>query len=380
MGIDRVPAGVWRLADPRLAGQIGWLLPLALMAPFFGVPWRGLRVPLSAQQLGIVLWSGWALTYAVVYSAAAGIFHAYYLATMAPALAALAGIGIAALWRRYTERGYAGLLLPAAIALTAQWQTHIQSGAPGWERLSLLALSATRVAILVLLVLSLPLGAWMTGRKFGAAALAVAVAALLVTPTAWALSSVLVRGTVMPSADLSRLAPDDADAAARGRFGAQRPVDTRKLVQFLTANRHGERFLFASSTTRVAAPVIIETGHAAMAVGGFMGIDPILTPERLAALAAAGEVRFVLLGDPWGLRRRFGLEAGGRPIDEWVRANATPVDPALWRSSDPPPAADAATPRAADVGAPPRAGGRGRAAMQLYDLRPELGLAGAPER
>src|SRR5262249_49867232 len=59
------PAGPLRLADGRLAGQVGWLLPLALI----GLPLAALsqpsRRPLAPAHLSLVLWTGWALTYAL---------------------------------------------------------------------------------------------------------------------------------------------------------------------------------------------------------------------------------------------------------------------------------------------------------------------------
>ena len=77
----------------------------------------------------------------------------------------------------------------------------------------------------------------------------------------------------------------------------------------------------------------IRTGEPVMARGGFHGLDPILTPEGLARMVEAGEVRFVMLGDLTLVSRRMGAEIAGRPIAEWVRANGKPVDPALWRGS-----------------------------------------------
>ena len=103
-----------------------------------------------------------------------------------------------------------------------------------------------------------------------------------------------------------------------------------------------------------------------MAMGGFMGGDPILTPERLAALVAAGEVRFVMVGDAARMRRRFGLEPGGQAVADWVRASGQRVDPELWRQPGEPPADDAAATR--------RGAGRGAARAELYDLKPQMGL------
>jgi 4-amino-4-deoxy-L-arabinose transferase-like glycosyltransferase len=84
-----------RLVTPPLAAQIGWLFPLALIGGL-AAWWRYHRSP-GHERLQLALWAGWVLTYGVVFSAAAGPFHAYYLAVMAPALCALAGIGAGSL-------------------------------------------------------------------------------------------------------------------------------------------------------------------------------------------------------------------------------------------------------------------------------------------
>lgn len=116
------------------------------------------------------------------------------------------------------------------------------------------------------------------------------------------------------------------------------------MIAFLNANRLTERYLLATSTAMLAAPLIIHTGEPVMARGGFHGLDPILTPEKLARMVEANELRFVMLGDLSLVSCQMG--AAGRPIAECVRANGKPVDLNLWRSS-------------------------GRTSMTLYDLRPD---------
>lgn len=88
---DAVPVGPLRLANPMLAGQFAWALPFAVLGALLA--WRRRR----AQ---VALWAEWVLAYGIVYSAAGGIFHIYYLVTLAPPLAALAAIGGVELWRR----------------------------------------------------------------------------------------------------------------------------------------------------------------------------------------------------------------------------------------------------------------------------------------
>ncbi|HXJ78446.1 MAG TPA: hypothetical protein VMS64_07155 [Candidatus Methylomirabilis sp.] len=166
-------------------------------------------------------------------------------------------------------------------------------------------------------------------RRLAMGATALAVVALLILPLAWALSSVLVPGiAVLPSADLSRLGSASA-VMVRARVRAQDEMLTRQLAAFLLRQRQGERFLVATSSVRLAAPIIIETGEPVMARGGYHGLDPILTPEDLARLVDTKQVRFAMLGDLSASSRRLGGEAAGQPIADWVRARGRPVDPAL---------------------------------------------------
>ena len=406
---DRVPVGPLRLADRHLAGQVGWLFPLAVMGSGVAAKRARWRWPLARAHLALILWVGWTLTYGIVYSYAGGIFRSYYLATMAPSLAALAGIGVVGLWDWYLRRGWRAGLLPLGLLLTAAWEAYIESSALGWKldqsRGSLMAvfvaaeeqsgdwrtwlyltlLGGTLVAAAGLLV-ARPCGPMgRRARGLAAGALGVGLAALLVTPGAWALSSVLARGNAMLlTADVSRLARGDDDAGVRfqDRWGAF--TNTRKLVGFLMANRQGERYLLATSSAQLAAPIIIETGEAVMAMGGFLGTDPILSPKKLARMVEDRQVRFVMVGDFSTIGRGPGIEAAGRPIADWVRANGKLVDPALWRSIVPEAAAtdpnQASVP--ADPNAPRRPFGRGFGGRlnnsQLYDLRPEAGVFPAP--
>jgi hypothetical protein len=94
-----------------------------------------------------------------------------------------------------------------------------------------------------------------------------------------------------------------------------------------------------------------------MAMGGFHGLDPILTPDKLARMVEAKEIRFVMVGDAPFISRRLGAEVAARPITDWVQEKGQLVALTLWRSS--------------------ALGGR-RSAMRLYDLRPGPLTAASP--
>ena len=360
----RAPTGPLRLADGQLAAQVGWLVPLALAGLALGPGRDGIRGSLSRTRVAVILWLGWLLTYAIVYSYAGGFFHFYYMATMAPPLAALAGIGLTALCESFLAGGWRAALLPVSLLLTPAGQLYIGASALGWtlggyHPLHFFLMGGTLLSAGVLFVMLVrqpraarPLGP--SARALAASAVAVGLVAMLLVPAAWALSSVLVAGPgTIPAADLARLVPVAGDAPARSR--TVEPYDTSGLVAFLEANHRGERYLLATTTTRLAAPIIIGSGHSVMAMGGFHGLDPILTPEKLAAMVEARQVRFVMVGDAPFISRWLGAEVAARPIAEWVQEKGQLVDPALWRSS--------------------ALGGR-RSGMRLYDLKP----AAAPAR
>jgi 4-amino-4-deoxy-L-arabinose transferase-like glycosyltransferase len=362
------PVGPLRMADGRLAAQVGWLLPLAVIgvaAGLMGIPFRR---PLAPSQALLILWIGWACTYALVYSYAGGIFHFYYLATLAPPLAALAAIGLVSLWKSYLEKGWPALILPVTLLVTAAWQAYIQWNALDlkpeiwggeWLWLHWTLICGTCLASLILLLNLLP-GVWSRfTRTLAVSALGLGLLALLVNPLAWALSSVLVRGTpVLPSADLYRLSLENVSPEIRARIKAGQQAMTKKLIDFLQSKRNGESYLMVTSTTRLAASIIIETGQPVMARGGFHGLDQIVTPEDLARLAEKRQIRFVMLGDLSPIDRMLGGERAGEPIAQWVRQHGQAVEPDLWRYDK------SVVGRLA----------RRMEGMSLYDLRPEAGI------
>lgn len=335
---DNVPVGPLRLADRHLAAQVLWLLPLGLIG--FIAAWRQ-RLPRS----DLLLWSLWLLSYGIVFSAAGGIFHAYYLAVLAPPLAALAGIGAVALWQQKR-------LLLIALILCVAWQAWIGSG-------SLDTASVDDPALwLILLPVFCVAPALLWPRR---AMLAVAMLMLLLNPLAWSWSNAAARGyTMLPSADLDRITRrESADTARRWRriaASSVSPAVDPKLVAFLRANHHDERFALATVNVRLAAPLIVQSGLPVMAFGGFSGNDPILTLSELDQKVQDGELRFVLLSR--------GLPTGGAPLQlsdddprrqfaVWVRDHGRLVSPLLWRMGQ------------------YNAQGGGQERAVLFDLRPD---------
>lgn len=132
--------GLLRLLNQQLAGQISWLLPLAGMG-FLVAAWQvRLRFPLTRRHQNLLLWAVWLLPMLLFFSLA-NLFHRYYLEMLAPAIAALVGAGVVALWEEYGRAcgstrltvKWRGWLLPLALVGSAAFEALILSEFPDWS-------------------------------------------------------------------------------------------------------------------------------------------------------------------------------------------------------------------------------------------------------
>jgi 4-amino-4-deoxy-L-arabinose transferase-like glycosyltransferase len=277
------------------------------------------------------MWTGWLVMYWIVLSLAGGLIHTYYVAVLGPPLAVFSGIAVAGLWSRWKAGNPGRIYLPLIIVATAVWQIYLgmaQSGGIGSDWLSLTWLTSIGIATICAIVLyALP----QQGSRFPKLFAVVAIGALLVAPILTTASVILRRPNIAaPVADMiALLAPPDTERQAlrTSRLDAAR----QKLTGYLIAHREAAKFLVAVPNANVAAPLIISTGLPVMAIGGYLGDDPILTPSDIERLAADRQLRFVMLG---GFTLAPAKQAAALdPIARWVRANGRPVDPKLWRLS-----------------------------------------------
>jgi 4-amino-4-deoxy-L-arabinose transferase-like glycosyltransferase len=331
---DNQPTGFLRLAERRLAAQAGWLMPLAAVGLLAFFLRRRTWWPPDAQTLSILLFAGWAGAYGLICSFDGGAFHAYYLATLAPPVAALAAIGITLLWNRERDGKRREPWLALALIFTAAWQAYVQYGY--LPPITLSALSDWRVVLFTLFAGgALVSVAWLLfakSERSRALAVSAGIAALLITPTLWAMTNVLARGNIMiPSASLALLEGREDRRGEWWAAGYGVGTDDEKLFSFLQKNYAGERYALATINARLAAPIVIHTGLPVMAIGGFSGSDATITQDELVALVREGKLRYFLLSLAIGegaprLDRRSGSF-------DWVTKNGRQVDASLWRSA-----------------------------------------------
>lgn len=350
-GVSRVfstgksDAGALRLFNHSIAGQVGWLLPLALGALVLGV-WvtrHGTRV----ERAGYVLFGGWLLVGGAIFSESRGIFHSYYTVAIAPPVAALSGAGVVAMWRWGQRSRWWSWVLPAALVGSTLWAHAVLLRTPRYEpNVGHFVLVAGLVAAAIMAVAALGVARRLTASV----ATLAAGAALLAGPVAYSLTTVgnvnvgssVVAGphptTVLHNPVLVALSqpyrPPTRGVPAGLRRGldqyAGTPVSNLgaaadvALVDYLEANQRSATFLVAINGSPGAAPLIVTTGRAVIAIGGYHGTDPAPTLAQFRALVAHGSVRYALLGRPSPRR-----DAQGQ-VDRWIVANGALVPPAAY--------------------------------------------------
>jgi 4-amino-4-deoxy-L-arabinose transferase-like glycosyltransferase len=366
-------AGPLRLFQVSLGSQVSWLLPFALLG-MLALAWqRRPRFQIDQQQKSLLLWGMWLLTMGIFFSVA-GFFHQYYMTEMAPAIAALFGIGLVTMWKDYRQKGWKGWLLPIALVATAAEQVYLLNAYPTWSQWMIPAIVIpTIIAVAALVVARLAPGmrivatireAWgprfntlaTSGARFLVPTLCIGLLALLIAPTVWSITPILLS----KQADTLIAGPPQAGGFG-GNFGGggsnNQTVNTNSLlISYLEANQGHAKFLVAvPSSQGIADQLIIATNKPVMSLGGFSGNDPILTTSQLASLVANGTVRFFLLSGtragrqipqqilnqlPEQVRNR--LQSGGGSggfgagqqgaLSTWVTQHCNAVPANLWQS------------------------------------------------
>ncbi len=99
-GFSSGSTGLARLFGTDMGSQISWLLPAALIA-LGALLWLTNGRPRTDRlRASVIVWGGWLLVTGLVLSFASGIIHPYYTVALAPAIGALLGIGMVALWKQ----------------------------------------------------------------------------------------------------------------------------------------------------------------------------------------------------------------------------------------------------------------------------------------
>ena len=346
--------GILRLFNDQLGGQIAWFLPLSVVGLVAGLASRFRAPRTDLARAAFLMWGGWLAVHAIVFSLMSGVIHSYYVVAMAPAVGALVGGGVVAMWRARERHPWVGVVLGLALVASAGVALMLLDRTPSFvPGLGLAVLAVT--AVTVPLVALRPM---VTRGRVQVAAAAVAIAMLLAGPAAYAVDTMRTAYSGGdPSAGPQASGVDGIDGGRGGFAGGvaggpqanmggmpgQPPavapggtpmignlgggpggqggsLDTATL-DYLVANQGSARWIVAVSDATTAGQVELSTGRAVMAMGGFTGSDNALTLERLRALVSSGDLRFVSVGSG----SRGGGRTGSSDVSSWVSSSCIVV-------------------------------------------------------
>ncbi|GAA2371211.1 glycosyltransferase family 39 protein [Dactylosporangium salmoneum] len=321
------PPGWGRMFDAATGGQIAWLLPAALLLCLAGFALAGRSAAAPAQagrwRAAYALWGGWLVTTALILSLMHGIFHPYYTLALAPAVAALVGMGAHTLWRLRSDRAGANLLA-AVVAGTAVWSCLLLDRSAAFH-------PWLRAVVAVTGLLAAAALAWSArparrdrrpAALLAPLAAATALAAVLAGPVAYSLQTVAAprsgplvsAGPAMPGARAGR-----AGGMDMARLFVNRAPDPR-VRALLAQNAGAYTWVVATVGSRGAASYQLATGWPAMAVGGFSGTDPTPTLAQFQRDVAAKRIHY-FIGDPFARAFAGTRVSDSTRITDWVQHN-----------------------------------------------------------
>ncbi|MGN6404130.1 glycosyltransferase family 39 protein, partial [Sinomonas sp.] len=312
-------AGLLRMFGSSFGTEIAWLLPAALILLVAGLWFTRRAVRTDRVRASLIVWGGWTLVTAAVFSFMTGTVHPYYAIALAPGIAGVVGIGAAELWR---GRGYwpSRIVLAVTVLLTSVWTAVLLGRDASW-------LPWLRVVIVVLGVLT-AVGLLVRFDRLRLGAVAVAIAALLaggLGSTAFTVATASVGHTgSIPTSGPSAEGGFGSGFGNRAGFGGFGPGGETGTSSDLVAllQQTTTKWSAATNGSNSAAALELASNTNVIAMGGFSGSDPYPSLDEFKALVANGQVSYYIAGGGMG-GGGFGGRGGSdtSAITQWVESN-----------------------------------------------------------
>jgi 4-amino-4-deoxy-L-arabinose transferase-like glycosyltransferase len=327
-------AGITRMFGTSFGGEVSWLLPAALILLGAGLWFTRREARTSRTRASLLLWGGWLLVTAGILSFMGGTVHPYYAVALAPAIAALVGIGSVELWR---GRAYwpARLVLAATVLASSAWSAVLLSRQVTW-------LPWLRVVVVILgvvgglaLILRLDSQGPIPARLRKAATVSAVVASLLAGGSgtaAWTIAT----ASQPHSGSIPTSGPTASAMGGMGRdlgglgggigggigggMGGETAAST-ELTELLKSS--GAKWSAIVSGASQAANLELASGTNVIALGGWNGGDPYPTLAQFQGMVDRGEIGYFISGGMGG--GAGGGAGGGRggssEVATWVAEN-----------------------------------------------------------
>ncbi len=301
-------SGLTRMFGTSFGGEVSWLLPAALIGLVAGLYFTRRAARTDKTRAALIVWGGWMIVTALVFSYMSGTVHPYYAVALAPSIAAVVAISGTSLWRGRAHLG-PRVFLAAMIAATAVWSYILLDRDADW-------LPALRwiIAGLGLVTATVVLVGVPPMRKLVAVIAAVAVLTLGLGTTAYAVETSLRAH----SGSIPTSGPATSGSRGFGGAGGDAGDGSSSDIGILLSETT-TKWAAATSSSQSAANLELASGKAVIGIGGWSGSDPAPTLEEFKRYVASGEITYYVDGGRGG-----GPGNGGsNEISEWVAANFT---------------------------------------------------------
>jgi 4-amino-4-deoxy-L-arabinose transferase-like glycosyltransferase len=307
--------GITRMFGESMGTEISWLLPAALIGLLAGLWFTRRAVRIDRTRAGLLLWGGWMVATAVVFSFMKGIMHPYYTIALAPGIAGVVAITTVKLWQ---GRSYLWARIPLALMLasTGIWNFVLLNRTPDWLPWLRWVVLVGAIIVAAILVVG--------GHQLGRYTAVLVTAGLLFAGAATAAYTVQTvlhsnGGGGIPTSGPARDGGMDFGGPG-GPFGGGGTSDEVKQL-LIDADTH---WAAATVGSQLSGSLELSTDTSVMAIGGFSGGDDAPSLEQFQQWVGDGQVGYFLTSERGfgGMGGRNTDSAGGQ-ITQWVKDNFT---------------------------------------------------------
>jgi 4-amino-4-deoxy-L-arabinose transferase-like glycosyltransferase len=325
-GVFGGATGPVRLLNDALGPQAAWLVGFALVGGI-GIAVASRLRRSDARTGWIIATGGAALTMAVAFSYASGIFHPYYVSLLAPFTAALVGGTAAELLRGGT---IARIVAPVAIAVGVAVELVVvdRAGNLDWLPPVLVVVGAATAATLAI----------VSSPRIRAGAVALFLTAALAGPAIWSVETLghATSGTFPAGGPASagggfggpggfRGGPPPGAGPMPGGGGGGMFGGSSNLTEVLAYTKADGGGTVAVSSQQGASDAIIRSNADVAGIGGFSGRESEPSVSWFAQEVGNGNIRWVLTGGQMGGGMGGDGRAGSNAVMTAVQSVCTAI-------------------------------------------------------
>jgi 4-amino-4-deoxy-L-arabinose transferase-like glycosyltransferase len=362
-------SGILRMFNSAFGTEVSWFLPAALLLLVAGLVYRGRARRTDAVRASLVIWGGWLIVTALVFSFMSGTIHPYYAVALVPAIAAVVAIGGRELLTHVHNGRPSGLvargLIALAVAGTATWgfvllNTYASTWLPALKWVAIIG----GVGGAIMWFLFGILGTSLAWRRLAAGALIVASLSAVAPAAAWTVAtaasshsgSIPTSGPSVagnsggmggggtgggpggggqgappsgggPGSTSSSTSTSTTETSTTEttqpttQTGGESGSTSSDLVTLL--NNAGTTWSAAVVGDQSAASLILNTDTAVYCIGGWSGSDNNITLDAFKALVSSGQIHYFIVGGQNGGGGGQGGSSSATEITSWVTSTFT---------------------------------------------------------